>query len=167
MQDDSGCIMTTARTEPFSERRLLIFRPRLLVLCVLLAAALPVAIGCGEGGSKGPHATSSADHYGLPESLLYPGAQAVGDMDWSVDDITTSLNVLETTDSVPAVIAHYTALMAGWKDHPAKTQSGGTSIGRTSPDGKQTVVITAKRGSDGKTTVSIYRIESDTTAKKP
>ena len=143
------------------------FRPRLLVLCVLLAAALPVAIGCGDGGGKGPHATSSTGHYGLPESLLYPGAQAVGDMDWSVDDITTSLNVLKTTDSVPSVIAHYTTLMAGWKDYPAKTQSGGTSMGRTSPDGKQTVVITAKRGTDGKTTVSIYRIVNDTTAKKP
>lgn len=143
------------------------FRPRMLALCALLAAALPVAIGCGKDGGEGPRATPSANHHALPESLLYPGAQAVGDMDRSEDDVTTSLNVFKTTDSVPAVIAHYATLMADWNDYPVKTQSGGTSMGRASPDGRQTVVITAKSGPDGGTTLSIYRIVNDTTAKKP
>jgi hypothetical protein len=129
----------------------------------LLAAALTVTVGCGNGNSG---RVASSSQSSLPEYLRYPGAQAVGDMDWDVDDVGTSLNVLKTTDSVAAVIAHYEGVLAGWKDNPVNAQAG-TSIGRTSPDGKQTVVVTAKHGTNGGTTFSVYRIFSNQAAGKP
>jgi hypothetical protein len=140
------------------------FRTCLLTVSVLLGAALTVTSGCGDGNSG--RAASSSSQSGLPDFLRYPGAQALGDMDWDKDGVGTSLNVLKTTDSVSAVIAHYEGLLAGWKDYPVKAQAG-SSIGRTSPDGKQTVVVTAKPGTGGGTTLSIYRIFSDQTAGKP
>jgi len=132
-------------------------RTTLLTVCALLAAALAVTTACG--GANSARATSPGQS-SLPENLRYKGAQAVGDMDWDVDGVGTSLNVLRTPDSAPAVIAHYDSLLAGWTDNPISAQAG-TSIGRTSPDGKQTVVVTAKYGSGGGTTFSIYRIFSD------
>jgi hypothetical protein len=140
-----------------------VLRTSLLTTYALLAAVLAVTSGCGDADSA--RATSSG-RSSLPENLRYPGAKAVGDMDWDVDGVGTSLNVLKTTDSVPAVIAHYESLLASWKDYPVSAQAG-TSIGRSSPDGKQTVVVTAKRGTDGGTTFSIYRIFSDTAQGKP
>lgn len=133
------------------------FRTTLLTVCTLLAATLAVTSGCG--GANFPRATTSG-RSSLPENLRYRGAQTVGDMDWDVDGVGTSLNVCRTTDSVPAVIAHYDSILSGWKDSPVSTKAG-TSIGRTSPDEKQTVVVTARRGSGGRTTFSIYRIFSD------
>jgi hypothetical protein len=138
-------------------------RTSLLTTCALLAAVLAVTSGCGDADSA--RATSSG-RSSLPENLRYPGAKAVGDMDWDVDGVGTSLSILRTTDSAPAVIAHYDSLLAGWKDNPVSAQAG-TSIGRTSPDGKQTVVVTAKRRSSGGTTFSVYRIFSDTAQGKP
>jgi len=132
-------------------------RLSLPVTCTLLAATLAVTSGCG--GANPARATASG-RSSMPENLRYRGAQAVGDMDWDVDGVGTALSVLRTSDSAPAVIAHYDSLLAGWKDNPVSAQAG-TSIGRTSPDGKQTVVITAKRRSGGGATFSIYRIFSD------
>ena len=136
----------------------------LLAICALLAATLTTMTGCGGGISGRPAPFSRQS--GLPAFLRYAGAQALGDMDWDVDGVGTSLNILKTTDSVPAVIAHYESLLTGWKDCPVSARAG-TSIGCTSPDGKQTVVITAKRGSDGGTTFSIFRIFSDTVQGEP
>ena len=133
-------------------------RTNLLTVCALLAATITVTTGCG-GGNSG-RAASSSSQSGLPDFLRYAGAQALGDMDWDKDGVGTSLNVLKTTDSVSAVIAHYESLLAGWKDYPVNAQAG-VSIGRTSPDGKQTVVVNAKPGTTGGTTFSIYRILSD------
>ena len=118
--------------------------------------AVTLAVTGGYGATRSPRATSSG-RSSLPENLRYAGARAVGDMGWDVDGVGTALNVLGTTDPAPAVIAHYEKLLAGWKDNPVKAQAG-TSIGRTSPDGKQTVVVTATRGPTGGSTFSIYRI---------
>lgn len=163
------------------------FRPSLLMICALLAAALTVTGGCGGGNSARVASSSRSDlperngakvtgtfsvgfksssPSSLPEYLCYPGAQAQGDMDWDVDSVGTSLNVFKTTDSVPAVIAHYESLLAGWKDNPVSAHAG-TSIGRTSPDGRQTVIVTAKHGTGDSTTFSIYRVFSDQAAGKP
>jgi hypothetical protein len=147
-----------------------------VVFCLFLSLAMVASFSCRkasesvakkiaekaiEGASGGKAkvdlgATGNIDISGLPETIRYPGAKAIGKFSVSGEEGKGTSYIFETADPAGNVTAFYKKALTGWKTSMTMESENGVVMGYATPDEKQSAIITvAADEKKSKTTVSI------------
>jgi hypothetical protein len=93
-----------------------------------------------------------------PDVLKYPDAVPGAQVVRMTREGPSCTFVFETTDAAAKVLDYYRATLADWTKHAGESSDADGFLHYTSPDGKQSAVISAKAGMNGLTELGILHI---------